>query len=85
MADVTQVAFQLDNESLRRIDELAAARSSSRAEVLRGAVRELLHQQREAAIDEQLAAGYAAKPPGPEGQVWAELSLEGLRAADLDW
>ena len=85
MATVTQVAFQLDNESLRLIDELAAASSSSRAEVLRGAVRELLRQQREAAIDEQLAAGYAAKPPGPEGRAWAELSLEGLRAADLDW
>ena len=85
MATVTQIAFQLDNESLRRIDELAAARSSSRAEVLRGAVRELLRQEREAAIDEQLDAGYAANPPGPEERAWAELSLEGLRSADLDW
>lgn len=85
MAAVTQVAFQLDNESLQRIDELATARSSSRAEVLRGAVRELLRRQREAAIDEQLADGYAATPPGPEERAWAELSLEGLRAADLDW
>jgi predicted transcriptional regulator len=85
MANVTQVAFQLDNESLRRIDELAATTSSSRAKVLRGAVRELLNKHREAAIDAQLAAGYAAKAPGPEENAWAELSVEGLQAADLDW
>jgi metal-responsive CopG/Arc/MetJ family transcriptional regulator len=85
MADVTQVAFQLDNESLRRIDQLAASESSSRAEVLRGAVRELLGQRRDAAIDEQHAAGYAASPPALEEEAFAELSVEGLRAADLDW
>jgi predicted transcriptional regulator len=85
MANVTQVAFQLDNESLRRIDELAATESSSRAEVLRGAVRELLSRHREAAIDDQLAAGYAVAPPGPEEAAWAELSMDGVRAADLDW
>jgi len=85
MSKVTQVAFQLDNESLRRIDELAAADSSSRAEVLRGAVRGLLSRHREAAIDDQLAAGYAATPPGPEETAWAELSVDGARAADLDW
>ena len=85
MSTVTQVAFQLDNESIRRVDALAAARSCSRAEVLRGAVRELLRQAHEAAIAEQLAAGYAATPPGPDERAWADLSLEGLRAADLDW
>jgi predicted transcriptional regulator len=85
MANVTQVAFQLDNESLRRIDELAAAESSSRAEVLRGAVRVLLSRHREAAIDHRLAAGYAATPPAPEEKSWAELSVDGFRAADLEW
>jgi len=85
MANVTQVAFQLDNESLRLIDERAAAESSSRAHVLRTAVRELLHRSREAAIDAQLAAGYEAHPPGAEDAAWAEASVAGLRAADLDW
>lgn len=85
MADVTQVAFQLDNRTLGEIDELAAAQSSSRAEVLRTAVSELLERRREAAIDAQLEAGYAAKPPSREDQAWAELSVEGVRAADLDW
>lgn len=85
MAGVTQVAFQLDDESLLRLDELAAGASSSRAEILRIAVREMLARHREAAIDAQLAAGYDAKPPGPEVDAWAELSIEGLAAADLDW
>ncbi len=85
MANATQVAFQLDNESLRRVDALAATMSRSRAHVLRMAVHELLRAHREAAIDAQLAAGYGAQPPGPELDAWAELSVEGLRDADLDW
>lgn len=85
MADATQIAFQLDNESLRQVDTLAATAFSSRADVLRTAVHLLLSQHREAAIDAQLAAGYGAQPPGPVEDAWAESSIEGLRAADLDW
>ncbi len=85
MADVTQIAFQLDNESLREVDAVAAAASSSRAAVLRTAIHELLRGRREAAIDAQLAAGYGAQPPEPEFDAWAELSIEGLRDADLEW
>lgn len=85
MADVTQIAFQLDNESLRQVDALATTEFRSRAEVLRIAVHELLSRQREVAIDAQLAAGYGARPPGPEVDAWAELSIDGLRAADVDW
>lgn len=85
MANVTQIAFQLDDASLRELDALAATESSSRAAVLRIAVHELLRRQRDAAIDAQLAAGYGAAPPGPEIDAWAELSVEGLREADLDW
>ncbi len=82
---VTQVAFQLDHQSLRQVDELAAAESSSRAHILRTAVRELLMTRRDASIDAQLTAGYGVLPPGPQEDAWAELSLDGLRAADLDW
>jgi hypothetical protein len=85
MAKVIQVAFQLDVESLRLLDELAARQASSRAEVLRTAVGELLRRHREADIDARLAAGYAIDPPGPEEAAWAEISVEGLRATDLDW
>jgi len=85
MAKVTQIAFQLDDESLRQLDELAAVQSSSRAHVLRTAVHELLVAHREAAIDAQLAAGYGVQPPSVEDAAWAQSSLDGLRAADLDW
>ena len=85
MVNVTQVAFQLDNESLRRIDELADAESSSRAQILRSAVHQLLTVQRERAIDAQLAAGYAAAPQRAEDVGWASASLDGLQAAELDW
>lgn len=57
----------------------------SRAEALRAAVGEFLARRREARIDAQLEAGYAAMPPTPEDDVWAEASREGLRAADLEW
>jgi len=85
MSNVTQVAFQIDDESLRQIDELAAAQSSSRAQVLRTAVHRLLTAQRERTIDAQLATGYAARPQSAEDAGWASASLDGLQAADLDW
>jgi predicted transcriptional regulator len=69
------VAFQLDDESLRLIDALVAAESSSRAAILRVAVQMVLHQRREAAIDEQLGATYAAEPPAPQEEAVAELSV----------
>lgn len=86
MSGSTQVAFQIDDERLAEIDALvAAAEFKSRAEALRAAVAELLARRREARIDAQLAAGYAVVPPGPEDDVWAEASRDGLRAANLEW
>ncbi|MCP9490061.1 MAG: hypothetical protein MSC31_09325 [Solirubrobacteraceae bacterium MAG38_C4-C5] len=85
MSKATQIAFQLDNESLRQIDELATAKSWSRAQVLRVAVDELLATRREATIDAQLAAGYGAQPPGAEEDAWAEMTVDALRTADLAW
>ncbi len=87
MADVTQVAFQLDNDSLAALDEVAAAMSHSRAEVLRIAVREMLARRREADIDARLAAGYGAGGPISEDEQsgLAEASVDALRSADLDW
>lgn len=85
MSDVTQVAFQLDNSSLAALDALAAAGGRSRAEVLRVAVRELLARTREEQIDAQLAAGYGQQPPTAAEDDLADVSLDGLRAASLDW
>ncbi|MGH3824837.1 MAG: CopG family transcriptional regulator [Pseudonocardiaceae bacterium] len=85
MGEATQIAFQLDNESLAAVDALAAQESQSRAELLRRAVREFLTRRSEEEIEAQLAAGYGHPPPGSEADELAELSVEGLRAGHLDW
>lgn len=85
MSSVTQVAFQISDETLAALDSVATTSSQSRAEVLRTAVQEFLSRRREEQIDAHFIAGYAAVPPGAEEAAWAETSLDGLRAADLDW
>jgi len=85
MGYVTQVGFQLDDESLAALDALASRDSISRAEILRTAVRDFLARRREDDIDARLAAGYRDVPAGGEEAQLAELSLDGLRAAQLDW
>lgn len=85
MGSATQVAFQLDDESLAAVDAIATGESRSRAEVLRIAVAEMLKRRREAEIDAQLAAGYAAVPQTAEELAFADVSLKGLKAAELDW
>ncbi|MGH8575226.1 MAG: hypothetical protein ACREX8_22050 [Gammaproteobacteria bacterium] len=85
MSKVTQVAFQIDNETLRLVDAVASRESHSRAEVLRTAVREMLARRHEAEIDAELASGYGVQPPAREEDAWADLSVDGLQAADLDW
>lgn len=85
MGEVKQIAFQLDVASLAAIDALTPQEFTSRAEVLREAVHAWLARRRDEAIDAALATGYGLAPPGAEEETWAERSLEGLKAADLDW
>jgi len=85
MRDVTQVGFQLDDESLAELDALASRDALSRAEMLRTAVRDFLARKREDDIDARLAAGYRDVPPSIEEDEMAEVSLLGLRAGQLDW
>lgn len=85
MSDVTQIAFQIDNESLAVLDEVAEHEAQPRAQVLRTAVREFLMRKREEEIEARLIAGYADHPPGAEEDAFAEVSVEGLQAARLDW
>ena len=85
MSKVTQVAFQIDNETLGQVDALVSSEFRSRAEVLRTAVHEMLARRHKAEIDAELAAGYGVRPPAREDEVWADLSVEGLQTADLDW
>ncbi len=85
MVEVTQIAFQLDDELLAELDSVAAEAAASRAEVLRTAVREYLARRREAAIDAQLAAGYAEVPQCTGERALADFAIEGLAAGDLEW
>ncbi|MGQ0466169.1 MAG: ribbon-helix-helix protein, CopG family [Sporichthyaceae bacterium] len=85
MPDVIQIAFQIDSHIVVELDAVAADASSSRAEVVRQAVREFLARRREASIDAQLAAGYGLVPPGAEEDGFAAVSLAGFQASDLDW
>jgi len=85
MGKPKQIAFQIDDGDLAELDVLALAESRSRAELLREAVREWLARRREVAVDAALAKGYRDRPQGQEEGVWADLSLQGLEAGDLDW
>lgn len=85
MSGTTQVAFQIDNASLAEVDALVVGRYRSRAEVIRLAVAEWLATRRAEQVDEALARGYEVTPTGTEEDEWAELSVQGLRAGELDW
>jgi predicted transcriptional regulator len=80
-----QVAIQIDAKVVVELDRLAGEGHRSRAEVVRLAVGEWLARQREAATDAALARGYDDLPPGGDERAWADVSVDGLRAADLDW
>lgn len=86
MSGVTLVAFQIDNSNLAAIDAAVhRGEFRSRADALRVAAQELLDRRREALIDAQLEAGYAAVPEGPAGAAFAAVSRSSLDSADLAW
>ncbi|MGI8426645.1 MAG: hypothetical protein ACR2FO_05640 [Actinomycetota bacterium] len=85
MGKVKQVAFQIDIDALNEIDALKGEDFSSRAEVIRVAVDDWLARRRAKGVDEALAKGYRDAPPTAEENTWADLSLEGLEDAKLDW
>gem|GEM_PF-6917905 len=85
MEKVKQIAFQIDIDALREIDAFKGREFGSRAEVIRAAVHEWLARRRNEEVDKALAKGYDAVPQADEEQVWADISLEGLQDAKLDW
>ncbi len=85
MGNVKQVAFQIDIDSLREIDSLTPSEFSSRAEVIRVAVHEWLSRRRAEGVDAALAKGYGVAPQGVEENLWADRSLEGFEASNLEW
>lgn len=85
MGSNIQVAFMLPAEVLEEVDGLIPGQYRSRADVLRRAVEGFLDARRRMAIDAALERGYQAVPEGQPEAAWAELSVEGLAGADLDW
>src|SRR5262249_55860424 len=76
MGKTTQVAFQIDDESLAEIDALVTSQYRSRAEVIRVALHDWLARRRSEQVDAALARGYEVTPIGPDEDVWAELSVQ---------
>jgi len=80
-----RIGFQIGNDAIAEIDQVVSGRYRSRAEVVRIAVHEWLARRRAQQVDAELERGYGVSPTGDEEDEWAELSIEGLRAAKLDW
>lgn len=85
MGKSKQIAFQIDIDSLNAVDALKGAEFSSRAEIIRVAVEDWLARRRAKLLDEALEKGYRANPQTDESNAWADLSVEGLEDAKLDW
>lgn len=82
---MTQVAFQLSDHDLERIDQMVPEDFPSRAEALRTAVKFWLEAVEQRRIDAALAAGYQIVPQGEAEEQWAEVSVEALDSSRLEW
>ena len=58
-----EVLVQLDDELVTQLDQIAAARSTSRSELLRRGARAVIEAEDEAAADAELIAAYRRLPP----------------------
>ena len=60
-----EVLVQLDDDLVADLDRIAAARSTSRSELLRQGARAVIEADEEAAADAELIAAYRREPPDP--------------------
>ena len=58
-----EVLVQLDDDLVTELDRIAAARSTSRSELLRQGARAVIEADEEAAADADLIAAYRLQPP----------------------
>ena len=58
-----EVLVQLDDDLVTELDRIAAARSTSRSELLRQGARAVIEADEEAAADAELIAAYRRQPP----------------------
>ena len=60
-----EVLVQLDDELVRRLDEVASALGTSRSELLRRGAQAVITAEELAGADRQLVAAYQRQPPDP--------------------
>ena len=60
-----EVLVQLDDDLVTELDRIAAARSTSRSELLRRGARAVIEADEEAAADAELIAAYRRQPLDP--------------------
>jgi predicted transcriptional regulator len=70
----TQTLVQLDDQLLLMLDSRAAAQGRSRSAIIRDAIEAYMAADIEAAIDQQIVAGYQRVPPPPVGADIAALA-----------
>ena len=58
-----EVLVQLDDDLVSQLDRIAAARHTSRSELLRRGARAVIEAEDEAAADAELIAAYRRQPP----------------------
>ncbi len=81
----TRIAARLDDDDVKRLDELVAeGKFSSRAEAVRVAVQRLLEAEFRRATGEAIAAGYRRVPQSDEEVAAAEANLRRL-VAEESW
>lgn len=71
-----QTLVQLTDELLWLLDERAAREHRSRSAVIRTAIEDYLHDEREAEIDREIVEAYTRMPQTEEEVGWAEVSLD---------
>jgi len=73
MAVRTQTLVQLTDELVELLDRRAAVRGVSRSALIREALEEALHEDREAEVSRQIAEGYGRVPQESARDVWGDL------------
>lgn len=80
-----QTLVQLTDEIVSELDELAARDKRSRSELIRQAIEELLHAEREREYDRQIVEGYTRLPTTEEEMRWAEDNTRRLLDEEDGW
>lgn len=80
-----QTLVQLTDEIVSELDALAARDNRSRSELIRQAIEELLHAEREREYDRQIVEGYTRMPETEEEMEWARSATFDFGPDEEPW